>query len=113
MCIRDSVTGVMMMKEKKTLSLIHILSRHENYDNIRKYMVLVNNGVNIESTDEILEGVECNNGMLVCVDESERMWRESIEVEGLQRVNFPQVYCETRCLQMLLLKGKSPLFWKT
>ena len=61
------------------------VSRGENYDNISKNMVLENNGVNIESTDEVLE---CNNGMLVCVDESERKWRESIQVEGLQGVNF-------------------------
>ena len=40
-------------------------------------MVLENNGVNIESTDEILEGAEYDNGMIVCVDESERKWRES------------------------------------
>ena len=54
------------------------VSRRENYDNISKNMVLENNGVNIESTDEVLE---CNNGMLVYVNESERKWRESIEVE--------------------------------
>ena len=36
------------------------------------------NGVNIESTGKILEGVECNNGMSVCVDESERKWRERV-----------------------------------
>ena len=69
-------------------------------------MVLKNNGVNIESTNEVLE---YNNGMLMCVYESERKWKESVEGEWLQRVNFPQVYCEPRCLQMLLWKGKSPL----
>ena len=50
MCIRDRV------------------SRGENYENIIK-----------NSGDKILEEVECNNGMLVCVDESERKWRESID----------------------------------
>ena len=55
---------------------------------VYKRQVLENNGMNIESTDEILEGVEYNDGMLVCVDESERKWRKSIQVEGLQGVNF-------------------------
>ena len=64
------------------------VSRGENYDKISKIMVLENNGVNIESGDEILEEAGCNNGMLVCIDESERKWRESIKVEGLQGVNF-------------------------
>ena len=81
------------------------VSRSENYDNISEDMMLENNGVNIESPDEV---VECNNGMLMCVYESERKWKDSIEVEGWQRVNFPQVYCEPTCLQMFL-KGKSPL----
>ena len=58
---------------------------------------------------EVLVEVGCNNGMLVCVNESERKCRKTIEIEGLQRVNFPQVYCEPRCLPMLLLDGKSPL----
>ena len=49
------------------------------------------------------KGVETN------VYQLEREYEESIEVEGLQRVNFPQVYCEPRCSQMLLFKGKSPV----
>ena len=44
--------------------------------------------MNIESTDEVLEEIEYNTGMLVCVDESQRKRRESIQVEGLQGVNF-------------------------
>ena len=31
--------------------------------------------------------MKCNNGVLVCVNESERKWRKSIQVEGLQGVN--------------------------
>ena len=73
-------------------------SRGENYKNIIK-----------NSDDEVLVEVGCNTGMLVCVDGLKRVCKESIEVEGLQRVGFPKVYCEPRCLQMLLLKGKSPL----
>ena len=34
--------------------------------------------INSESTDEV---VEWNNGMLMCVYESERKWKDSIEVE--------------------------------
>ena len=36
----------------------------------------------------MLQGVEYNNGMLVCVDELKREWRDSIEVEGLQAVSY-------------------------
>ena len=34
--------------------------------------------INSESTDEV---VKCNNGMLMCVYESERKWKVSIVVE--------------------------------
>ena len=80
--------------------------KSENNNDIIKNVVLENKVVNIESDDEVLVGVEFNKGMVVSIDKLER---ESLQVEGLQRVNFPQVYCEPRCLQMLLLKGKSPL----
>ena len=59
MCIRDRV------------------SRGENYENI-----IENSG------DKILVEIECINGMLTFVDESERKWRENIQVEELQGVNF-------------------------
>ena len=45
------------------------VGRSDNYDNISENMMLKNIGVNIESTDEVLE---YNNGMLMCVYESER-----------------------------------------
>ena len=82
----DSIVGVEnsgetnKLNENKDGQLTHKddeVSRDENYDDIIK-----NNG------DEILEEVECNNGMLVCVDELKREWSESIEVEGLQGVIF-------------------------
>ena len=106
MCIRDRNSRESnKLKENKDDKV----SSGENYDNRIKNMVLENNGVNIDSDNEISRRVEYNDGMLMCANESEGKWRESIEVEGLQRVNFPQVYCEPRCSQMLLFKGKSPL----
>ena len=48
-------------------------------------MMLKNNGVNIESTDEV---VECNNGMLVCVNGLKRVGEESYDVGMKQRVKF-------------------------
>ena len=62
--------------------------------------------INSESTDEV---VECNDGMLMCVYESERKWKDSIVVEWGQRVNFPYIYDEPGCSQVLFLKGKSPV----
>ena len=44
--------------------------------------------MNIGSTGEILEGVEYNDGMLVCVNESERKWRENIQVEELSLIHI-------------------------
>ena len=40
------------------------------------------------SVDEILVEVECNNEILVSVDELKRECRDSLQIEGLQRVNF-------------------------
>ena len=62
--------------------------------------------INTESTDEV---VVCNNGMLMCVYESERKWKDSIVVVWWQRVNFPHIYDEPGCSQVLFLKGKSPV----
>ena len=81
------------------------VSRGEKNDGIIKKVVLENKVVNTENADKVLVEVECNNGMLMSVDELERKCRESLEVEGL---NFPGIYCEPRC-SLLLLKGKSPL----
>ena len=50
-------------------------------------MVLESKVVNIENADEVLMEVECNNGMLVSVDELKRECREGLQGEGLQRVN--------------------------
>ena len=51
--------------------------------------MLENDGENIGSDNEILMGVKCDyDGMLVYINKSERKWRESILVGGLQGVNF-------------------------
>ena len=71
-------------------------------------MVLEGKGVNIESTNEVIVGVEFENGMLESVDTLERECEESYFVDMGQKVNFPRVYCELRH-SLLLLKGKSPL----
>ena len=64
------------------------VSGGENYDKINKSMILENDYVDIDSDNEILQGVEYDNdGMLVC-DELKRNWRESIIVKELQGVNF-------------------------
>ena len=47
--------------------------------------------------------------MLMCVYESERKWKDSIVVEWGQRVNFPLIYDDSMCSQVLFLKGKSPV----
>ena len=57
MCIRDSD------------DLNNEFTSDNNY--IIKNMMLENNSVNIDSDNEILEGVEYDKGMLVCGDESE------------------------------------------
>lgn len=44
--------------------------------------------INIESDNEISVEVECNNEMLVSVDELKRECRDSLQIVGLQRVNF-------------------------
>ena len=51
-------------------------------------MVLENNCVNIESGDKIIMGVEFDNEVIKSVDELERKYRENLQVEGLQGVNF-------------------------
>ena len=51
-------------------------------------MVLENKVVNIESANEVLVEVDCNNGMLVSVNQLEREYEESLQVEELQRVKF-------------------------
>ena len=58
------------------------------------------------STDEVLE---CNNGMLLCVYESERKWKERVDEYVGQRVNFPINFSEPECSQMMFLKGKRPV----
>ena len=74
----SKVTDKLNENEKKDGQMTYNeVSRGENYDDIIK-----------NSGDKILEEVERNKGMLVCVDESERQWRESIVVEGLQGVIF-------------------------
>ena len=50
-------------------------------------MVLESKVVNSESVDEVFVGVEFNNGMLVSIDKLQRESRESLQVEGVQRVN--------------------------
>ena len=55
------------------------VSRGDNYHDIIKHVVLESKVVNIDSAGEVLVEVGCNNGLLVCVDESERKWRESID----------------------------------
>ena len=63
--------------------------------------------INSESTDEF---VECDNGMLKCVCELEREWKDNIVVEWGQRVKFPLIiYDEPEGSQVLFLKGKSPV----
>ena len=45
----------------------------------------------------------------MCIrDSNEREYEETYFVNIRQRVDFPQVYCKTRCLQMFF-KGKNPL----
>ena len=64
--LNENEVGQLTYKDDK-------VSGVENYDDIIK-----------NSGDEVLEEIEYNNGMLVCVDELKREWRDSIEVEGLQ-----------------------------
>ena len=64
------------------------VSRGEKNDNIIKNMVLESKVVNIESADEVIVGVEFDNEVIESVDELERKCRESLQVEGLQRVKF-------------------------
>ena len=62
--------GTDQVNENKDGQLTHKydeVSKGESYDDIIK-----------NSGDEVFEEIECNNGMLVYVDESERKWRESI-----------------------------------
>ena len=49
------------------------------------------------------------NGVVISADELEKEWQERLDEYVGQRVNFPHIYDEPRCSQMLLLKGKSPL----
>ena len=68
---------------------------------LRSTVIIIKN-----STDEVLE---CKNGMLLYVYESERKWKDSIVGEWGQRVNFPLICNEPGCSQVLFLKGKSPV----
>ena len=52
-------------------------------------------------------GVGGCEGVEISVDELEREYEESYFVDIGQRVNFPRVYCEPRCSQVL--KGKCTL----
>ena len=59
------VEEIVLTSDDKKGNFNSEVSRSDNYDNISDNMMLKNNGVNIESTDEVLE---CNYGMLVCVN---------------------------------------------
>ena len=122
MCIRDRVSDnsnnelinnsdkivgeAVLTSDDNDINCNSEVSRNDNYDNISETMMLKNNGVNIESIDEVLE---CNYGMLVCVNGLRRVSEESYVGVMKQGVNFPHIYGEPRCSQMLLLKGKNPL----
>ena len=54
-------------------------------------------------------GVGGSEKVEISVDKLERKYEESYFVDVGQRVKFPHVYSEPRCLQMLLLKGECPL----
>ena len=64
--------------------------------------------IEIVSGSERVMGIGGCEGVEISVCKLKREYEESYFVEMGQRVNFPRVYCEPRCLQMFL-KGESPL----
>ena len=64
--------------------------------------------VKINSDDDNIETVGCSERVEISICKLEREYEENYFVNIGQRVKFPQVYCEPRCLQRFL-KGKSPL----
>ena len=87
----ESIVGV-----KNKGETYNEVSRNDNYDYVSENMMLKNNGINIDSTDEVVEG---NNGILVCVNGLKRVGEESYVVGMKQRVNFPINFSEPRCSQ--------------
>ena len=85
----DSGEETEQLNENKDDQLTYnTVSRGEKNDNIIKNVVVESKVVNIESADEVLVGVEFNNGMLVSVDELKRECREGLQIGGLQGVKF-------------------------
>ena len=77
-----------------------------NNNDIVESKVLDSGEIEIVSEREKVIGCK---GVVINIGELDNEWKESYIVGMKQRVNFPLIYDDSMCSQVLFLKGKSPV----